>query len=125
MFENKLSTTTAERLFALVQIIIGLIGFFCSKAEIKVRYIFLIIFSVFGILLFIASFSKRTDNIQTVEKVKITREQKWKQILGCIMVIIALFNMYAVQDVVIGLILLDFGIELLIMPSRANDKRKD
>ncbi|MDF7638409.1 hypothetical protein PT285_03035 [Lactobacillus sp. ESL0791] len=75
MFVNKLTKKQALQVFALLQIIIGIVYYLTVKGNF--RYISLSIFVVLGLLIFICSFNKKIAKEKAVIKEKMTQAQKW------------------------------------------------
>ncbi|WEV37487.1 hypothetical protein [Lactobacillus sp. ESL0677] len=121
MFENKLTGRQAFELWGLVQILIGILGYFTEDVEKRTQ--FLGIFLVIGVISIIASFSQKITTIKTVSKINTTGAQKCGQIIGMAAIGIALLSMILEQKISVYLLPLDMGLTFLILPPRVDDKR--
>lgn len=115
MFENKLTLKQALQIFGILQIPLGIVGYFNIGS--KIRFIYLTVMVIFGFLAFASSFSKKVSTSRTVKKEEMNSSQKWEQIMGAIFICIGLLPFILLYpDMIYTVSFIDLGIFSLIMP---------
>ncbi|WEV40248.1 hypothetical protein [Lactobacillus sp. ESL0681] len=121
MFENKLSLAQSFKAFSILQVPIGIVGYFNMNSEFRLMY--LVSALGFGVFVFILSFSKKIVKAKTAKKEEMTFAQKWDQIMGVILICTGLLPfIFLEQNIIISLSFIDIGIFSLIIPPTHGDK---
>ncbi|WEV40247.1 hypothetical protein [Lactobacillus sp. ESL0681] len=115
MFEHRLTNKQRLQVFGILQILIGIISYFLVNKQI--RFLFPIIYFIFGLLLFLSSFIKRDHKVQALPA------KNWNYLLGLLLICIGVLNLLIPKQKGVGLSLLDLGIMFLLSPNTDNYKK--
>lgn len=114
MFENKLSNKLAFFLCGLMQMFMGIVFLFIESK--KYHFVYFMIFILCAVLFFFASFSPKISFKKNAKKDEMSAIDIGDQILGIISCLFGLITIIIIKDPSSGLLAIDFGLCLLILP---------
>ncbi|RHW50596.1 hypothetical protein [Lactobacillus bombicola] len=114
MFENKLSNKVAFFLCGLMQMFMGIVFLFIESK--KYHFVYFIIFILCAVLFFFTSFYPKISFKKNAKKDEMSAIDNGDQILGMISCLLGLITIIIIKDPSSGLLAIDFGFCLLILP---------